>query len=247
MNASVRCLPRLLRPTIHGAYGRSGKAVPFRGSVPRPTVGSRLLGTAPSTSSPLSDSPLDGEWTFDYDVLVCGGGVVGTSFVSKLLHNTNGGLKIGLLEQKPPPSLESCLNGPIDVRVYALSPKSVKLLDSIGAWDLLGNRKQHYSHMQIWDANSMGLLSFSAGELGVNELGYLAEDKTINAAIANALHKHPHAGSVDMIYGSSITGISQPVTRNGSLGPAEVTVQSKDSSTRKIRARYVQVLILRQC
>jgi hypothetical protein len=258
--SGIGSLANGIKDTVQSVAGNMHGAV--TSYMPSQSRDSQTLSSSASTYDSIgSDSVPPTPWEFDYDVLVCGGGVVGTAFASKLLHslpkhNNNHAFKIALLEQRPPPSLEYCLNPPaqtknthhstIDVRTYALSPKSVRLLDSIGAWELLGSRKQPYNHMQIWDENSSGLLSFSANELGANELGYIAEDRTINAAIAHSMTAHAqYTSTVDMIYGSNIIGMTMPAVVNGSVGPVEVSIQQRDSKnstnnveTKKIRARY---------
>jgi hypothetical protein len=70
---------------------------------------------------------------WDYDVLICGGGVAGTALASKLVRSTYTKLKIGIVESRNPLSSTNTTESelPPDVRVYALAPKSIEFLKNV--------------------------------------------------------------------------------------------------------------------
>jgi 2-polyprenyl-6-methoxyphenol hydroxylase-like FAD-dependent oxidoreductase len=120
-----------------------------------------------------------------YDILVSGGGVVGSAFVLSVLKNLpkksssfHSTFKIGIIESgNGPPSLDFIKDSPPDIRVYALSPKSISVLDSIGAWKFIEPRSQPYSKMQVWESFGPGMVRFNAKDIKVsnNELGRICE------------------------------------------------------------------------
>ena len=194
-----------------------------------------------------------------YDVLINGGGIVGAVFAVSLLRQVgkSSGLRIGIVDPRPPPSLESCLaRATPDVRVYAMSPRSIETLEAVGAWKHVVARSQPYDSMQVWESTGPGLLRFSAP--GADEsaatppyLGCIVEDSTVQAAVYRALEEENGAGAVDFLFGQSVTGLQ--VQRDAELGSAHhlalVTLSSTGgaavaaaaaaTTTTQVRARLV--------
>lgn len=62
--------------------------------------------------------------------------------------------EVGLIEARPPPSLEAALTrGSPDPRVYSLAPSSIEILGKLGVWDegggVLKGRSQPFGGMQV--------------------------------------------------------------------------------------------------
>ena len=102
-----------------------------------------------------------------YDAIIVGGGVVGAAAALGLKQ---AGRSVLLVEARAPKPWAS---EDWDARVYALSPASIRLLESLGAWGAVP-RPQPFSAMQVWDRASA--LGWSAAELGVPALGQIVED-----------------------------------------------------------------------
>lgn len=123
-----------------------------------------------------------------YDVLVCGGGVVGSAFISSLLHKISesrnrfgtSSIKIGLIESNSTATEIPNSQNP-DLRVYALSPKSIDILTAIGAWKHIQPRSQPYTAMQVWESNGPGVVHFQAQDMSIprGELGRICEGDLI--------------------------------------------------------------------
>eukprot|EP00475_Leptophrys_vorax_P016242 TRINITY_DN2269_c0_g1_i1.p1 TRINITY_DN2269_c0_g1~~TRINITY_DN2269_c0_g1_i1.p1 ORF type:complete len:459 (+),score=109.85 TRINITY_DN2269_c0_g1_i1:101-1477(+) len=136
------------------------------------------------------------------DVVVVGGGMVGSTFAS-LLSKSVPGLRVALVD--PLQQVEfnhQSLTNPPDMRVSAISPSSARVLESCGAWQKLNPaRMGRYEDMIVWDWFSRGKIRFSAEELdrdqekgkstfvsGVSEpLGYIVENNAIQAALQDTL------------------------------------------------------------
>jgi hypothetical protein len=159
--------------------------------------------------------------SWDYDVVISGGGVVGAAFAASLLNKTSGKCKIAIIENKPPLELKTEKSLP-DIRVYALSPKSIQFLQQTGAWKHVQVRSHPYEQMQIWESNGPGVVRFNADNLGANELGRTCEDVTIQSALYQAIKEAGH--TVDYIYGSSVTDIKISAGPMDLIEPAKVTI-----------------------
>ena len=120
----------------------------------------------------------------DVDVLVVGGGVVGAATAVLLAtQNSTRGLSVGLVE--PRVFALPAANVDWDLRVFALSRASQRLLEACGVWPQVLRRAHAYQGMRVWDsvdsADGPRALTFTAGELGEPELGHLADVATLQA------------------------------------------------------------------
>jgi len=105
------------------------------------------------------------------DVAVAGGGVVGAACALALAR---AGLEVALVEPRPAPRW---LADRPDLRVYALAPDNVGLLDRLGVWpQVVSARAQPYRRMRVWDAAGGGELAFDAAAMAREELGWIVEN-----------------------------------------------------------------------
>src|SRR5690606_13057910 len=88
----------------------------------------------------------------DFDLLIVGGGMVGTCMAGLAASEPElGDLRIALLEANPPAAPP---DDEVDLRVSAISRASQRILDSIGAWSRLpAQHLSPYSEMVVWDAS----------------------------------------------------------------------------------------------
>jgi 2-octaprenyl-6-methoxyphenol hydroxylase len=133
---------------------------------------------SPDTHQPLSESNLaEVPSTLDCDVIVVGGGIVGTTLVAALKQSK---LKVILIEAQA--QSVSVAQG----RAYVLSLLSGQIFQGIGIWEKIRQRVTTFQQIQISDADYRGTVGFSPQELGRNGLGYAAE----HGVLLNALQSH---------------------------------------------------------
>lgn len=146
-----------------------------------------------------------------FDVLINGGGIVGAVFASSLLKELGPGsnIKIGIIDPRKPPSLKSCLDRTVpDVRVYAMAPKSIQILDKIDSWKLIAPRSQAYDSMQVWESSGPGVLRFNARECGHAFLGSIVEDSTMQAAIYQSIEEAGYLNNIEFLFGHTMSALS---------------------------------------
>lgn len=108
----------------------------------------------------------------EFDVVVVGAGLAGLALCAALRRER---LSIALVEGRMP---EWPVGG-WDARVYAISPSSARFLDDIGAWAHLDHaRLQALSRIEVYGDRG-ARLDFSAFDVGVGELAWIAESSLI--------------------------------------------------------------------
>lgn len=105
------------------------------------------------------------------DAVVVGGGPVGLAMALGLKQ---AGRSVQLVIERPPPAFQP--GSEVDLRVYALAPDVLALLERLGLHERLrAQRICPYRAMQVWDAGSSARLAFDAAEYGWPELGWIVE------------------------------------------------------------------------
>ncbi|XP_033228541.1 ubiquinone biosynthesis monooxygenase COQ6, mitochondrial [Belonocnema kinseyi] len=144
----------------------------------------------------------------NYDIIVTGGGLVGTTLACALANNKTLESKSVLLleggnKHKYEPS-ERYSN-----RVVALNQQSRTLLSSIGAWRHVEEvRYTPVRKMQVWDACSDAMITFNEDYLN-NEIAYIVENDLLLHAVDKQLSEKD---SVKVVYNAKVENISLPET-----------------------------------
>lgn len=121
--------------------------------------------------------------TPEFDVLVIGGGVVGSVLTVALERS---GFQVGLVETKRPEPM--AIDADYELRFSAISPGSQRLLANLGLWDQLpGTRIEPYYGMRVWEGNGPATLAFEHTAVGLPELGHIVENRVIIDAAWQAL------------------------------------------------------------
>lgn len=120
------------------------------------------------------------------DVAVVGGGIVGAACALALARE---GLAVSLIEAGAPPSWSAA---DPDLRVYALAPDNVALLDALEVWPTVRGARAHaYRRMHVWDAAGGEALRFDADAFAEPQLGWIVEHALLQDRLWAAL---PAAG-----------------------------------------------------
>jgi 2-octaprenylphenol hydroxylase len=147
----------------------------------------------------------------DFDFLIAGGGITGCVMASLLVNRqlaAPGRVAI-VADGAQPAAVPAAADSDWDLRVFALSRASQRLLTLCGAWPLLPVQKYNaYERMCVWDARGgtprdgtpqgaplragqqrrqpEGSLSFDCAELGEPNLGYIVEGRALQTACRRA-------------------------------------------------------------
>jgi 2-octaprenylphenol hydroxylase len=114
------------------------------------------------------------------DIVIVGAGIAGSALALALADS---GYSLGIVEPQPlerRPLPQGAGPGDFDVRVSALTPRSVDLLRGLDAWPVIeAYRHCPYTHMTVWDAEGTGRIDFDSADLGAPALGHIVENRAI--------------------------------------------------------------------
>lgn len=134
------------------------------------------------------------------DVVVVGAGVVGAAAALALARD---GFSVALVEAHEPAPWHAAKP---DLRVYAFAPDNAALLDTLGVWPgILERRAQPYRAMQVWDAAGGKPLVFDADRLARRELGWIVE----HALLVDRLWASLPAAGVQLHCPERVVGLEQ--------------------------------------
>jgi 2-octaprenyl-3-methyl-6-methoxy-1,4-benzoquinol hydroxylase len=135
------------------------------------------------------------------DVTLIGGGMVGAAAACRLAQS---GLTVVVVEAQAPQPFDS--GQPMDLRVSAISPASIRLLQACGAWEaVLAMRACPYRRLETWELEGMAT-RFAAEQLGVSELGYIVENRVLQLALWQQLQCLPN---VTLQVGAQLSALEQ--------------------------------------
>lgn len=153
--------------------------------------------------------------TMEFDIVIIGGGLVGTSLATALRDS---GLSLALIEGEASPPALPAANGnhapeDWDSRIYAITPGNVEFLHECGVWERLDmHRVQQVEEMRVF-GDSGTELDFSAYQIGAPELAFILESRSLQHALWQTLQEqsnlalfapaqcaalaiHPHAACI---------------------------------------------------
>jgi 2-octaprenylphenol hydroxylase len=127
-------------------------------------------------------------------VLIAGGGAVGLATAALLATGRCADrLRVHVLEAR---TLPRWREQETDLRVYALSRASQRLLESLGVWpEILERRASPYRRMHVWEGEdpAQAALEFDSAEIAEPDLGHIVEDSLLRTVMLDVLGEAPSA------------------------------------------------------
>jgi 2-polyprenylphenol 6-hydroxylase len=130
-----------------------------------------------------------------YDVVVVGAGPIGLATALLLVRRSGfASSRVAVVDRRLPDDLRQVAAAPMDLRVFALSRASERVLRACDAWDdVRATRAAPYERMQVWHADvpphGGDALMFDAAEMGERDLGVIVENSVLQAALTAAVRR----------------------------------------------------------
>jgi 2-octaprenyl-6-methoxyphenol hydroxylase len=155
-----------------------------------------------------------------HDVIIVGGGIVGTTLAVALRKT---GIKIAIIEERP---LETVADRR---QAYALSILSGRILKGLGVWDKIFPHSGKFRRIRLSDAAHPVFVPFETDELKTDYLGYVGEHKIILTALREATEN-----------ASNIVWLDRSRVKEVRYGEDTATVTiEREGETRTVTARLV--------
>lgn len=122
---------------------------------------------------------------FDCDVLIAGGGLVGSALALALGDTP---LRVVLVESSDPSRLEQ---PSFDARVTALANGSRRILEGMRLWGALAAHAEPITAIHVSERGRFGAARLRASEEGVPALGYTIENRRLGEALWERLGEAP--------------------------------------------------------
>lgn len=117
----------------------------------------------------------------EFDIVIVGGGMVGATVACSLGGSD---LKVAVVEKMLPE--EFVAGQSHDLRVSALSTASKNILETIGVWQgVLNRRFCPFRRMRVWETT--GDTEFNSDDINCPELGFIVENRIIQLALLERL------------------------------------------------------------
>ena len=117
----------------------------------------------------------------NFDVVIVGGGMVGAAVACSLGDSA---LSVAIIESALPEAFEP--TQPHDLRVSALSIASKNILETVGAWTGIENRRLcPFRRMRVWE--TAGDTEFNSDAIEHTALGYIVENRITQLALIERL------------------------------------------------------------
>jgi 2-octaprenylphenol hydroxylase len=176
------------------------------------------------------------------DVLIVGAGIAGLSLAIALSKND---CKVVVIDgaDRPKPGNEGVALKDWDLRVSALTPTSIRFLESLGVWQRVpSERTAPYQAMCVWDADGTGRITFNAEDVAASSLGHIVENRlTVQALIECA----EASSSVELRWQSALESLSRTpdgwsIDCSGDQRFAAQLVVAADGARSKVRQLTAQ-------
>jgi len=115
------------------------------------------------------------------DVVIVGGGMVGTSLSCALAHSLkSANQRIVLLETTSEEPHKNWKSTPYENRVSSITPGSKSFLESIGVWEKVTSRRCNpYKDMYVWDGVSSGNIYLNSADVDHLNMAYMVENSVL--------------------------------------------------------------------
>jgi 2-octaprenyl-6-methoxyphenol hydroxylase len=160
----------------------------------------------------------------DYDIVIAGGGMIGTSLALALAPL---GLRVAVIEAV---AREESAQPSFDERSTALSRSTQRMFEAMGLWPDIVAASTPITHIHVSDQGRFGFSHIDAEEQGVEALGYVVINRVLGSVLQQALAR---ADGVDVVCPARVAAVD--------LSPdaAKVDIEAEDGQAQSLSCRLL--------
>ncbi|EDW75998.1 uncharacterized protein Dwil_GK14906 [Drosophila willistoni] len=163
-----------------------------------------------------------------FDIIIGGGGLVGTTLAAALAKNATFATKRVLLLEGAPEFKGFNASGPYQNRVSAINKNSIELFKSIEVWPLIeAARFKSVKQMQVWESHSDALIHFQDNNFA-SDVACIIENDLILDAVYTRLKE---ATNVQVLNKARIESVRLPKDAQANTNTSELKLQDGRSFT----------------
>lgn len=131
----------------------------------------------------------------NYDIIIVGGAMAGSTLALALSAQTDGKIKIGIIEKQP---VQNHTQSGFDARCIALADGScqkfaeIQLPDQSTLWQHIQDIAAPIRQVHVSDKGHSGIVEFNAQEFHLKQLGAVVELEQIGNILLQAMRQYPH-------------------------------------------------------
>jgi 2-octaprenyl-6-methoxyphenol hydroxylase len=158
-----------------------------------------------------------------FDIVICGGGLIGASLASALAPLD---LAVAVIEAVPP---DAAHHTSFDERSIALANGSRRIFETLGLWPQMAVEATPIKSIHISDMGRFGFARVNADELALPAVGYVLATRALGRVLWGALADRPHI----------VSFVPAQVTRAEPDAEGVTLEIERGSEQRRIRASLV--------
>ena len=167
---------------------------------------------------------VDSVSSVDYDVVIAGGGMIGTSLALALSPL---GLRVAVVEAI---ARGASQQPSFDDRSTALSRSTQRMFEAMGLWDMIRSASTPIKRIHVSDKGRFGFSHIEAAEQKVEALGYVVINRVLGEVLQHALSSDK---SIDVICPAKISAIS------AAPNAMTASVTTEDDEIRELHCRLL--------
>ncbi|KAN0029441.1 hypothetical protein ACTA71_007568 [Dictyostelium dimigraforme] len=171
-----------------------------------------------------------------YDIIIIGGGLVGSSMACSIgSNNSTKHLKVALIESSKIQSVEQSISNPIpEIRTISFNNQTIELFKSINVWDTIKSTKRinPFNQVRVWDTSGFEGIHFQDKDIIVDDddddnnnnnnyaMGYIIENNIVTSSLLSKVKEFENIEIFEQLSVKCMNDYNEETIRTTSILPS---------------------------